>query len=119
MRIKNIGAKTMTGVIWEYIFADPKSHKEIGRRRFYRPHSDEPHLKIQKDQSTTLSAISSLPPTNVISVKELGNDKPAPYLERAEIKCVRYADGSWWKPTTARASECEELELSQNTKEGK
>ena len=119
MKIKNTGAKTMTGVIWEYVFTDPKSNKELGRRRFYHPHADEPTLKIYKNQTTTLNAKSSLPPTNVVSAQEPGKDKPASYLERAEIKCVRYADGSLWKHAAAKESECDELEMNQNTKKGK
>lgn len=119
MRIKNTGAKTITGVVWEYVFTDPKSQGELGRRRFYGPHSDEHQMKIHRNQSVTLNAKSSLPPTDVVRVQDLGKDEKSPYLERVEIKCVMYADGSSWKPPAAKASDCEDLEVSKGAERRK
>ncbi len=98
--IRNDGAKEMKGFIWEYIVSDPGSGKELGRHRFYS------YKKVSANKKATLRGRSRNAPSKVVSAAGLEKDKRSPFDERVEIRCVMYADGSWWMHPSVRESEC-------------
>lgn len=102
-KIRNDGAKEIKGMIWEYVLRDPVSKKVLGRHRFYS------YEKVGANKNATLRGRSSSPPSKVVSAGGLEKDARSPYDERAEVKCVMYADGSWWRHPSAREAECFDL----------
>lgn len=102
-KIRNDGAKDIKGIIWEYVFNDPGSKKELGRHQFYS------YEKISANENATLRARSSSGPSKVVTATGLEKDARSPFDERVEIKCVMYADGSWWIHPTSGQFECLQL----------
>lgn len=102
LKVKNAGPKAIQAVFWEYVTADPSDGAELGRRKLIN------HQKIKPGAAATLVAKSASPPTNLVTAQGPGAGEPPP-RERAEIKCVLYADGTAWQPPEARGAECEEL----------
>jgi hypothetical protein len=90
MRIANTGPKEIRGILWDYIFSDPLTGKELARHTFLDEH------KLTCGQTRTLTATSLRPPTWVVSVGMLSKKENKAYLERVEIRGVAYADGSNW-----------------------
>jgi hypothetical protein len=107
LKIRNTSAKEITGMTWEYIFIDPGSNKEIAAHRFFS------YEKVATNKSFALRGKSALPPSKVVSVQGLEKDRRSPYFERVEIKCVMYADGSFWKHPSAKPRDCAHLKLGK------
>lgn len=105
VELKNIGAKKIAGVIWEYVFTGSVDDKELVRLQFRTP------LKIGVNKSATLRGKSLEPPRlpKVINVSELEKEGDPPYREHVEIKCVLYADKTWWRDTKVLLSDCDSL----------
>jgi len=103
MRVKNVGAKAVLAVFWEYVTADPSGGAELGRRPIIN------YQKIKPGAAATLSSSHPSPPTKVVTAQvPEGGETPTP-SERAEIKCVLYADGTVWDHPATTGEECEEL----------
>ena len=103
MKVKNVGAKTILGVFWEYVTTDSVSGAELGRRQIIN------YQKVKPDAVVNLSARRSLPPTILVTVKRSENDALSTLLERADIRCVLYADSTVWQPADSSGAGCEEL----------
>jgi hypothetical protein len=89
--IRNSGQKAINTILWDYVFSDPETGKELARHTF----SSESTLS--PGRTKTITATSAKPPTRVISARMLLNNWEGNYVERIEIKAIRYADGSMWK----------------------
>lgn len=106
VEIKNIGAKKIAGVVWEYVFTATATERELVRLQFRTP------AKVGANQRLTLvgkTLSNPLPFPKVVSVEELGKENENPYREHVEIKCVLYSDGSWWRDPRVLESDCESL----------
>ncbi|HEV2764359.1 MAG TPA: hypothetical protein VGV38_15370 [Pyrinomonadaceae bacterium] len=101
--VRNDGAKRIEGLVWEFVVTDPASGKETGRRRFYSLD------KINAGAGKKLRGRSHLPPSATVSVADAGKAKNPANVERAEFRCVMYADGSFWRRPSVEESECLEL----------
>jgi hypothetical protein len=105
-KVKNVGAKEIDGVAWDYVFVAADG-KELGRLRFLSRSS------IRTDNSKLLSAQTLEDPPltqlRVVNVSDLGKDPASLYSEKVEIKCILYADGTWWRYPTMPRSDCENL----------
>lgn len=99
-KIRNDGAKEIRVVLWEYVVTDPDSRKELGRHRFYS------REKIGEREQATLRGKSVSAPSKVVSAKGLEKDGRSPFDESFEVRCVMYADGSWWAHPSAGETEC-------------
>lgn len=89
--VKNVSARTITEVDWDYVFFDAVSGDELDRRQFTSVQSIGPGK--QKELSFQLST----PPTRRISVYSLDKKERSGIEERVVIVRVKYADGSEWQ----------------------
>ena len=89
-KIKNIGEKTIQGIVWEYAVIDPESGAEIGLHRFTH------NSKIRPGKTVNLKGYSATPAVNVISANS-SNDTRSQYSERAVVNRIEYADGTFWQ----------------------
>jgi len=106
--VKNVGAKKIDAVVWDYVFVRASDGKVLGRFRFLSKSS------IRPDKSKLLSAQTlERPPriegSMVVNVRDLGKKDVLRYSEKAEISCILYADGTWWRRPTMPMSDCENL----------
>jgi hypothetical protein len=105
VEIKNIGTKKITGVVWDYVIIGTGNDNEFARLQFRN------HTKVAVNGTATLTGKSLTPPRfpKVTNVQELEKEGDTPYRERVEIKCVLYADGTWWRHPKVMESDCESL----------
>jgi hypothetical protein len=103
LKVKNVGSKTIRGVAWDYVVNDRAGGAELNRRAIIN------YQNIRPGAGVTLQAVSASPPTNVVTAEGLGADEHSPFVERALIKCVLYADDSTWEHPEAQGTGCEEL----------
>jgi hypothetical protein len=91
LRVRNTGEKVITSIVWEYIFAEPRTGKELARHTFFN------QTKLTPGQVKTLEAASIKPPSRVVTAEMLAQNNTGGYSERVTIKRVTYADGSIWQ----------------------
>jgi hypothetical protein len=103
MKIRNDGAMGIKAVVWEHIFSDPVSKSELARRRLTA------FKKIEVNREESLRAKLSSPPSNVVSAEGLEHDNRSPFVERVQIKCILYRDGTFWEHPEAKGGECDVL----------
>lgn len=103
LKVKNVGAKTVQGILWEYVTTDTVSGAELNRRPIIN------YQRIKSRRFATLLTTYASPPTNVVTPEALGENERAPFRERAEIVCVLYTDGMQWEAPEIQGTRCEEL----------
>jgi hypothetical protein len=91
VRLSNTGTKAIKGVVWDYVFSEPETGKELAAHTF----SSDTHLL--PGQTKTLRATSIKPPSHVITVAMLFNNASGTYGERINLKRIIFADGSTWQ----------------------
>jgi len=111
MKIKNVGAKMIEGIAWDYLFIDTNLNSEVGRHQFLT------YAKIPVAKTMTLRADLRTPPISVVGAPVSGSSKHSHYSERSIIQCVLYADDSVWKNPGARADVCEFLKSKYPAKQ--
>lgn len=89
-KVKNTGTNTIRKLVWEYVFFDPATNEQVGRRHY------ESSEKIRPGKSKNLVGRSGLPPLAVVDAKQLRKAPPAKPLEQVIIQRIEYADGSVW-----------------------
>ncbi len=90
VKVKNTGNKRIVGFVWEYIFSEPNSQNELGRRKF------ESEVRIDRGKTRTVTVRSSLPPTETVDVSKTGNGPKIRYSEDVKIVSITYVDGGVW-----------------------
>lgn len=93
--VRNISAKTIKEMDWDYIFLDAVTGEELGRREFTSVESIAP--------GKTRELIFSLgkPPAQRISVYSLDRKERDGLVEKIVIGRIQYSDGtSWQRPDT-------------------
>lgn len=103
LKVKNVGAKAIQAIYWDYVSTDPSGATELGRRAIID------YQKIKPGESATLNAQYPSPPTDLLKAQQAGGGDASPTREHAEIKCVLYADATTWENPKADGSECAEL----------
>ncbi len=89
--VKNSSEKTIKEIDWDYIFLDPATGEELGRRQFTSVQS------IGPGKSRELSFMVTAPPTQRISVYALDKRERTGLGERVIIVRAEYSDGSVWQ----------------------
>jgi hypothetical protein len=89
-KVRNNGAKAIRALVWEYVFFEPGTEQEVGRRRFVSK------TNIRPGNAASLTARSVIPPTGAIDVAKVDKKTRDLYLERVVIQSVEYVDGSIW-----------------------
>lgn len=88
-KIRNNSDKIIKEVVWEYVFSDPLTKQELGRRQFTNKET------IRPNKEKRLTGRSSFPPTGTVSVTTAAGKKIADqYAEDIKIVSITYADGS-------------------------
>ena len=107
IKVRNTGSQEITGIAWDYSFIDPGSNEELASHRFFS------YDLVPANSSFTLQVKSRVPPSKVVSLQGLEKDRRSPYIERVEIKCVMYADGTFWRTPAAKPGDCAYLKLGE------
>ncbi len=91
VKIKNGGAKTIKALVWEYVFTDQETQKEVGRHPYMSK------VKINPSKEAEVVARSALPPSQVVDAARVGKDSHHHLDEKVVISHIDYADGSAWE----------------------
>ena len=91
VKIRNTGEKRIRTLTWEYVFFEPGTELEVGRRRFV---SKVPHWPRQ---NRDVVMRSTSPPTGTFDAAKAGKKSSDQYAEQVVIQSVVYADGSVWQ----------------------
>ncbi len=89
-KIKNTGTKAIRRIVWEYVFFDPATQREVGRRRH------ESRVTIRPGKTESLQVRSASPPTGTINAGQAGKKEKELYTEKVLIQRIEYDDGSFW-----------------------
>lgn len=84
IKVRNTGDKLIRAIRWDYVFFEPETRAELGRRRFYSP------VSLRPKQEKKLEGITRYAPMPIVSAKGLET-------ERVVIQCVILSDGSIWQ----------------------
>lgn len=90
IKVKNTGEKAIQTFIWDYVFLEPGTAREVGRLRF------ENKVNIAPGKTKSLVMYSVSPPTGSINAKNAGKKLREQYAEQIIIQGIQYADGSIW-----------------------
>ena len=88
--VKNSGTKTITGLVWDYVFFDPDRGQQVGEHSFLH------RVKIRTGKSIELIGESTRPPTSVIDATKAKKGE-AHLTEEIIIRRIEYEDGSFWQ----------------------
>lgn len=89
-KVSNTGSKAIRKLVWEYVFFDPATQKEVGRRRY------ENKVNIRPGKTSNVIARSLTPPTGTIDANQVGKKPKDQYAEQIVIQRIEYADGTVW-----------------------
>ena len=89
-KVVNTGSKAIRKLSWDYVFSDPDTQKEVGRRRH------ENKVNIRPGKTASLSVRSVSPPTGTINANQVGKKPKEQYSEQVVIQRIEYADGTVW-----------------------
>ncbi len=89
--IRNVSAKPIKEIDWDYVFYDAGTGEELGRREFTSVQT------IAPGKSKELSFTVPNPPTRRISVNSLDKNERAGLREDIIVVRIQYADGSVWQ----------------------
>ncbi len=91
LKVKNTGKKGIRTLTWDYVFFEPGTEREVGRRRF------SSKVGIRPGKTRHLVMYSRFPPTGTIDASKDGKLTRDLYSEQIVIQSIEYADGSVWQ----------------------
>lgn len=91
LKIKNTGGKEIKIITWDYVFFEPGTQNEIGRRTFTNK------ADISPNKTKSLVVRSSTPPSQTINAGDARSKLRDQYSEKVIISAIEYKDGSTWK----------------------
>lgn len=91
LKLTNTAEKAIRTLIWEYVFFEPGTETEVGRRRFVSK------VTIGPGKTTNLVVRSLAPPASTIAASQAGKKPREQYSEQIVIQSVQYDDGSMWR----------------------
>jgi hypothetical protein len=94
LKIKNTGEREIRVVTWDYIFFEPKTKREVGRRRFI---SD---TDINPGKIKNLIVRTAIPPTNTVNAGKAAKKAREQYEEQVVIYSIEYGDRSIRRPAS-------------------
>jgi hypothetical protein len=86
IKVRNNGTKTIKKVVWEYVFLDPLTNRELGRHQFTSK------TNIEASETGNLVMKNFSPPSNSIAAKDAGKKGTDLYKETILIKSVEFED---------------------------
>ena len=93
VKVNNTGKKAIRALTWEYVFFEPGTEQEVGRRRFVS------EVSIGPGRTRNVVMRSALPPSGTIDARRADKKSRDRYSEQVVIQSVQYADGSVWQST--------------------
>lgn len=93
VKVRNTGPKGIRVLNWEYVFFEPGTEQEVGRRRFATK------VSIGPGKTRTVIARTASSPTGTIDASKAGKKPEDQYSEQVVIRSVEYADRSVWRTT--------------------
>jgi hypothetical protein len=90
IRLQNTGPREIRSITWEYVFLDPETEQEVGRRQF------ESEITIAPGRTRNIVARSATPPTGTVDASEAGKRSTPKFTEQIVIQSITYADGTTW-----------------------
>jgi hypothetical protein len=91
VKVRNTGEKEIRTLTWEYLFLEPGTERELGRRRF------ESKVSIGPGKIKNLVMRSTSSPTGTVDATTAGKKPQDLYSEQVVIQRIEYADGSVWQ----------------------
>jgi hypothetical protein len=91
VNVSNTGDKGIRTLIWDYVFFEPGTEQEVGRRRFV----NKIRISPGKKRSVVVRTASS--PTLTVDARKAGKKPEDQYSEQVVVQRVEYADGSVWQ----------------------
>ncbi len=91
VKLKNTGSKKIRRLVWDYVFTDPGTTIEAGRRRFVSKTS------IKPGATRKLSVRLRSGPTGTVDATKADKKERDQYSEKVIIRRIEYADGSVWQ----------------------
>jgi len=91
-KVTNNSEKVIRTLIWDYVFFEPGTENEVGRRRFVSK------VNIGPGKTTNLVVRSLAAPTSTVDARVADKKPQEQYSEKTVIQSVQYADGSMWRP---------------------
>ena len=91
IKLRNTGAKRIRKIMWDYVFFEPGTETEVGRRRFISK------VNISPGGTGNVVARAAAPPTSTVNARTAGKKPEEQYSEQVVIQRVEYADGSVWR----------------------
>jgi hypothetical protein len=98
MKVRNTGPKEIRLLIWEYVFFEPGTTDEVGRRRFVSHVSIKPGATKQIVLSSPKSPIGAA----MVNASKAGKKASEMYSEQVLIRNIGYADGTTWPAPRGR-----------------
>lgn len=90
-KVSNNGNKAIRTLIWDYVFFEPGTEKEVGRRRFVSK------VNIGPGKTMNLVVRSLAAPTSTVDARHADKKPQEQYSEKTVIQSVHYEDGSMWR----------------------
>lgn len=94
VKLRNDGVKAVRKLTWDYVFYEPGTETELGRRRFISK------VNISPGATSNVVVRAAAPPTSTIDARKAGKKPRDQYSEKIVIQRIEYADGSVWRPTS-------------------
>lgn len=89
--LRNLSAKPIAEIDWDYVFIDSATSQELGRHQFTSTKI------IAPGKSRELSFMLSVPPARRISVYALNKQERSGLLDQIVVVRVKYSDGTEWQ----------------------
>lgn len=93
-KVKNVGAKTIKLLDWEYQFLDPNTQEVKEQRKITN------RLKLAPGKTKVLSRRLTRKPTAVVNAGQLDQKYRNQFTERVVITRILYTDGTVWRRKT-------------------
>ena len=90
-KVTNNSQKVIRTLVWDYVFFEPGTEKEVGRRRFVSK------VNIGPGKTMNLVVRSLAAPTSTVDARYADKKPQDQYSEKTVIQRVHYADGSMWR----------------------
>ena len=94
VKFRNTGAQGIRRVTWEYVFFEPGTETELGRRRFISK------VNLSPGGTTNVVVRAAASPTGTVDARKAGKKPKDMYSEQIVIQRIDYEDGTFWRPAS-------------------
>jgi len=102
-KVRNLSAKTVKGIAWDYLFLDPNNNRVLGKHQFLS------YEKILPSKSVTFHGRLRSPPVRLILASNTGKIQHPKLIEKAVIECVLYENQTVWRSAETNPTVCDLL----------